>query len=190
MATQKDMIEALRRRRSTSPVPTGSVGEVTKVSRTGPTVEYINPTFEGVKSEAKELPKVLNALGVLDTLYQLSDKYIPAEQDDTRAFYTGLKRQFGASPVGRAVGMGDVGAQSYEAIKKPYTPIFRSAVGDAGAFTETDRAALMNMFPSGGESADVRRNKRSAASQILNQRIQTYNEMYRALKNRRTKRNG
>lgn len=190
MATQKDMIEALRRRRSTSPVPTGSVGEVTKVSRTGPTVEYINPTFEGVKAEAKDIPAVITALNVLRDMYSTADKHVPAPEKDFDAFWTGVGREIGTNPIGRAVGRGHTGAQIFKDITRPSTPIFRKAVGDAGAFTKEDRAALERLYPDMGESEQVRKEKLINAERLISKRIQTYNQMYNALKQRRNRRNG
>lgn len=195
MSSIQDMVNALTKRKNQEQaipqVSSKPYASVTKIGRTGPQVEIFNPALEQAKEGVKGVVETQQALKTLESIFDKADQDIPAAEEQTEAFKSGIKRGlgrasiFGVSPA-QAVGMADEGAMSFNQTKEAFGTNVARGLGERGVVTNQDVERIFKALPKENDTKSVRQNNRKFVRKVLADRINQYNKIYKVLRARKS----
>jgi hypothetical protein len=192
----QDLLSTLlqRKKQPTQNIPQVSSqphASVKSINRYGPTYEVFNPALEQAKEGVKGVVETQQALKTLNSIFDKADVDIPAMPDQETAFKKGVSRglgsagAFGVVPA-QAFGMADEGAMSFGNTKEAFGTQVARGLGERGVVTNQDVERIFRALPKNNDTVSVRTNNRVFIKKVLSDRINQYNQIYSALKRKKS----
>lgn len=173
----------LRQRAVNTEVPSQLIAVPTKFApTTGTSVDFVSPQRMMLEKQTEDTMNTMNAVDLIQGVFEFADRTIPAKGSGREAVVAGIGRVAGRTNVARLMGLGNEPARDFELTKQAFGTLIARGLGEKGVVTNRDVFRVLKSLPREDDTIEGRTRRKEFILQLLNNRINRYNQTVQALK--------